>query len=114
MRWSQMNSAQRAYLLAGAKFGKDVVKNNKFVRQGEPKNAKAMIIASAKALDRDYERQNGRAEMLKARAQFTDEEISKLATLCEPGNAWRGNNDTNRKRGGAMPMNFYRAVGIAY
>jgi hypothetical protein len=112
MRWSQMNSAQQAFLLAGAKFKKDVIKNNKFVRQGDPMNAYAMIIVSAKALDRDHEREHGRASMLAARAKLDEETQRAITTYYDPGKAWKGSNETNRKRAGAMPQNFYRAAGL--
>lgn len=114
MRWSQMNTAQRAFLQNGAKFAKDTIVNGKVVRRGEPLNTIASVMVAAKAADRDHDRRNAKlakAEMREAiLALGSAEEIAKLATKLPPGNAY-GHNALSRRHATAMPMQFYHGTG---
>lgn len=113
MRWSQMNSAQRAFLSNGAKFARDTIVNGKVIKRGEPMNNLAMVMVAAKALDADHDRKAklaSRQAMLNALAVFTPGEISALATKLPAGKAY-GSGALNRRRTTAMPMNFYAGSG---
>lgn len=112
MNWSSLNSTQRAFVLAGARFNRDEVTNGKVTRRGAAKNGKAEGLNTLRALDRDArdaEKREGRALMAQALAAFTPDEIKRLATRVPSGPAY-GAKELNRRRAGAMPMNFYRGT----
>ncbi len=129
MRWSQMNAAQREFLLSTARFNRDVFDpKTQRVRKGEPRNDAARVMVAAKALDRDWHEQRQamvRAEHDKLIAEYdgpikTDHrttKVSKLVIVRERNGCVligrsnvkvrkvavaRGAGELQRKRGGSM------------
>ena len=112
MRWSGLSNVQRAYVMAGARYNKDTVVSGRVVRRGDAKSSKAEAVKTLHLIDQDLERERnklGAGLMNAALAAFTPDEISRLATKCDPGRAY-GSKELNRKRAGAMPLNFYRGT----
>lgn len=113
VRWSQMNGQQRKYLTTRARF-KDIVVRGKVIAR-EPLNVWAEAIVTAKALDRDERtiaKLTAGAACDAAVAAFTTQELSALATRCEPGRAY-GSRELTRARAGAMPMGYFKGTNYA-
>lgn len=106
MRWSKMNSAQRAFLKLHAQW-RAVVRDGKVIRH-EPLNAYAVAIQTAKAADHDFlERQSRQLdEQLPAMLAAFDG----VVVRCKPGKAY-GTHELHRRHATAMPMQYFRKGG---
>jgi len=112
MKWSSLSNRQRAFVSSGASFNRDTVAHGRVTRRGAAKNSKAEASQTLRALDRDdaYARERAAApSMAAALAQFTESELTLLAVKIPAGRAY-GTNELNRRRAGAMPMNYYRGT----
>jgi hypothetical protein len=105
--WSELNKAQRQYLLSHARFKEtSVIRAGKVFTRREPVNAEAKALVTAKALDRDFQlarkfNRSGEALIAAYKGPILQ---------CKSGRA-RGAHELQRKHVLAMPMQYYRHGG---
>ena len=105
--WSELNKAQRQYLLSHARFKEtSVIRTGKVFTTREPINAEAKSLMTAKALDRDVQL----ACKFDRSSQALIAAYKGPMVQCKAGRA-RGANELQRKHVLAMPMQYYRKGG---
>ena len=110
--WSQLSSAQRAFLGCGARFNRDTIRNGKVHKRGEAKNPKALVMLASFAIakDQSYQRDRlAREANLTLLESLTPEQRANVTRKVKPGRAY-GASDLSRKRGRALPMRYFDGV----
>jgi hypothetical protein len=115
MKWSQLSSAQRAFVQANAQYERDVFKGGKLIRRGAPKGsrfdtfaleqtkgcAQAIVGETARLVERDADRLRDQRNKAEARALIAS--YNGVITKLPDGKA-RNAGYLNRKSARALPM----------
>ena len=115
MKWSQLSGRQRAFLANGASYERDLVKNGKVQRRGDPKglvfdkfalertkvDARAASIETCKLVERDADRARDKSYRESNKALI--EAYTGAVVKCPDGRA-RNAGYLHRRTARALPM----------